>query len=76
VLPIHLALSVPVDQQIPVVLNVPIDIPLEKTELHKPFVGLQDVVRPYQTLLKSVPGTWREIICGPRPSEFCQSVIP
>jgi len=76
VLPIHLSLNVPVDQQIPVVLNVPIDIPLEQTELHKPFVGLQDVVRPYQTLLNSVPGTWREIICGPRPSEFCQSAIP
>lgn len=76
VLPIHLSLSVPVDQQIPVVLNVPIDIPLNQTDLHKPFVGLQDVVRPYQNLLNSVPGSWREIICGPKPSEFCQAAIP
>ncbi len=76
VLPIHLSLSVPVDQQIPVSLNVPIDIPLEKTELHKPFVGLQNVVRPYQDLLKSVPGTWREIICGANPSDFCLTIIP
>jgi hypothetical protein len=76
VLPIHLNLSVPVDQQIPVVLNVPIDIPLAQTELHKPFAGLQDVVRPYQVLLSSVPGTWREIICGPKPSDFCKAAIP
>jgi hypothetical protein len=76
VLPIHLTLEVPVDQQIPVDLNVPVDIPLNQTDLHKPFVGLQEVVKPYQTLLDSVPGTWEEIICGSNPSEFCQAVVP
>jgi hypothetical protein len=76
VLPIHLTLEVPVDQQIPVNLNVPVDIPLNQTDLHKPFVGLQEVVKPYQTLLNSVPGTWKEIICGSNPSEFCQAVVP
>lgn len=76
VLPIHLSLNVPVDQQIPVVLNVPIDIPLEQTELHQPFVGLQNVVRPYQTLLDAIPGTWAEIICGSEPNDFCLAIIP
>jgi hypothetical protein len=76
VLPIHLSLNVPVNQQIPVVLDVPINIPLAQTELHKPFVGLQDVVRPYQNLLNTVPGSWREIFCGPKPSQFCQVVFP
>jgi hypothetical protein len=51
-LPIHLDLLVPVEAQIPVTLNVPVDIPLAKTELHKPFVGLQDVVSPLYWLLQ------------------------
>jgi hypothetical protein len=76
VLPIHLTLEVPVDQQIPVNLNVPVDIPLNQTELHRPFEGLQNVVKPYQTLLDGVPGTWKEIICGSNPSDICQAVIP
>lgn len=76
VLPIHLTLAVPVDQQIPVNLNVPVDIPLNQTDLHQPFVGLQDVVKPYEKLLGSVPETWKEIICGTTPSDICQAVIP
>jgi hypothetical protein len=76
VLPIHLTLEVPVDQQIPVKLDVPVDIPLNQTDLHQPFVGLQNVVKPYQTLLESVPGSWTEIICGTQPSELCQLVVP
>jgi hypothetical protein len=76
VLPIHLTLEVPVDQEIPVNLNVPVDIALNQTDLHKPFVGLQEVVKPYQTLLAGVPGTWKEIICGSNPSDICQAVVP
>jgi hypothetical protein len=52
VLPVHLELTVPVDTTIPITLNVPVDIPLEQTELHKPFVGLQQVVSPYYWLLQ------------------------
>ena len=53
VLPIHLDLVVPVDQQIPVELNVAVDIPLNQTDLHTPFVGLQQVLDPYYTMLES-----------------------
>ncbi len=45
-LPIVLNLTVPVDTTVPIFLNVPVDIPLGNTQLHEPFVGLQEVIRP------------------------------
>lgn len=45
-------LVVPVDQQVPAVLDVPVDIPLDQTELHEPFVGLQKVVEPWYCLIE------------------------
>lgn len=74
-LPVALNLTVPVDQQIPVNLNVDVDIPLEQTDLHKPFVGLQEVVKPYYTFLNSLPNTWPDAICGPNPSDLCQTFV-
>ncbi|HZU86156.1 MAG TPA: hypothetical protein VFF78_01660 [Anaerolineaceae bacterium] len=71
VLPIHLSLIVPVDQQIPVNLNVAVDIPLNQTDLHTPFVGLQNVLGPYKVLLADFPGSFRELLCGPKPSGLC-----
>jgi hypothetical protein len=53
VLPINIEnLVVPVDQQVPAVLDVPVDIPLDQTELHEPFVGLQQVVQPWYCLIE------------------------
>jgi hypothetical protein len=53
VLPVYIEnLVVPVDQTVPAILDVPVDIPLNTTELHEPFVGLQDVVRPYYCMIK------------------------
>lgn len=60
-LPIALSITVPVDTTVPVVLNVPVDIPLSQTELHEPFVGLQDVLRPYRILLNGLPDSWEEL---------------
>lgn len=74
-LPVQLDLVVPVDQQIPVNLVVDVDIPLEQTELHGPFTGLQTVVKPYYMLLDEAPNSWQEILCGPEPSEFCLKTI-
>jgi len=51
-LPIALDISVPVDTMVPVTLDVPVDIPLQQTELHTPFIGLQEVVKPYYWLLQ------------------------
>ncbi len=50
-LPVVLNLTVPVDKMVPVSLNVAVDIPMEQTQLHDPFVGLQDVVRPFYCML-------------------------
>ena len=45
VLPINIQnLVVPVDQKVLAVLDVPVNIPLNQTELHDPFVGLQKVI--------------------------------
>ncbi len=52
-LPIFLNLTVPVDTTVPVILNVAVDIPLEQTQLHEPFVGLREVVAPLYCLFKS-----------------------
>ena len=62
-LPIFLDLVVPVDKQVPVNLNVQVDIPLEQTELHQPFVGLQDVVRPLYCLVE--PGAMSSLTNEP-----------
>lgn len=74
-LPVALDLVVPVDQQIPVSLNVNVDIPLSQTELHQPFVGLQEVVRPYYLMMEDLPDGWAEAVCGPQPGDLCLAVF-
>lgn len=75
---ILLDMNIPVNQTIPVVLDVPVklvvpvNIPLDQTELHQPFVGLQEVVMPYKTLLDKLPDSWSEILCGPLPDWICK----
>lgn len=76
VLPIELDLVVPVDQKIPVNLSVNVDIPLNQTDLHQPFTGLQKVVDPYYILLKDLPGSWQALVCGSQPSNFCKALFP
>lgn len=67
---------VPVDQVIPVNLVVEVDIPLAQTDLHTPFVGLQEVVKPYYTLLSTLPDSWRSALCGPTPEGYCAQIMP
>ena len=50
-LPVLLNLTVPVDATVPVVIDVNVDIPLNQTQLHEPFSGLQDVVRPFYCII-------------------------
>jgi len=70
VLPIHLDITVPVETEVPVDLDVPVNIPLKETELHRPFVGLQQVVYPYKALLDGVPDSWNAW-CEQRPTLWC-----
>jgi hypothetical protein len=74
-LPIALDLTVPVDKKIPVKLSVNVDIPLKDTDLHAPFVGLQNVVTPYYLLLAGLPGSWQEAVCGTSPSALCAALF-
>lgn len=57
----------PVQDQIfvPVSLNVPVNIPLNQTQLHEPFVGLQEVVRPYYCLLEPNATVNGILVCSP-----------
>ena len=57
-LDINLSIMVPVSQTIQVSLPVHVDIPLEKTELHEPFTGLQEVLLPYRRLMGELPNSW------------------
>jgi hypothetical protein len=75
-LPIHLSLEVPVDQQIPVDLSVDVNIPLNKTDLHTPFVGLQNVVAPYYVMVNNMPESWSQMLCGAPPNLLCKEIIP
>ncbi len=45
-LPIALNLTIPVQSTIPISLQVPVSIPLNQTDLHEPFTGLQTTLRP------------------------------
>lgn len=56
VLPIFIQnLVVPVDQKVLAELDVAVDIPLNQTELHEPFVGLREVVEPFYCSLNDCP---------------------
>jgi len=75
-LPIELGITVPVDQEVPVVLEVPVNIPLNETELHEPFVGLRQVVEPYQGLLGELPDSWEETpLCQGVAGQVCVLLI-
>jgi hypothetical protein len=53
VLPIFIQnLAVPVDQKVLAEFNVGVDIPLNETDLHEPFVGLQKVVEPFYCIIE------------------------
>lgn len=76
---ITLNLTVPVSTNVPVVLDVPVnlkvpvDIALAQTELSTPFVGLQQVVSPYRSLLAELPNDWGETpLCGPMTGWLCR----
>jgi hypothetical protein len=51
-LTVSLNFPLTVQNSIPVHLDVPVDIPLSQTELHEPFVGLQEVVKPWYCLIE------------------------
>ncbi len=72
-LPISLDITVPVDTVIPIKLDVEVNIPLKDTELHQPFVGLQQVIGPLYWLLQPEIKSAQDLaICQLNPW-FCDS---
>ncbi len=51
-LTVALNFTLDVNTTIPVHLEAPVNIPMSQTELHEPFVGLQDVLRPLYCLVE------------------------
>jgi len=50
---VDLNFDLPIQATVPIHVDVPINIPMANTELHDPFVGLQDVVQPLYCLVDS-----------------------
>lgn len=68
--------TIPVELSVPVDLTVPVDIPLNQTELHEPFIGLRNVVAPYNQLLSPLPDSWQETpLCGRWTAWLCRWVF-
>ena len=76
--PLNVRLDFPltVSNSIPVSLNAPVNIPLSKTQLHDPFVGLQEVVKPYYCLLEPNATVNNVQICSPLASPVIVQLTP
>lgn len=72
--PLNVKLDFPltVQNKIPISLNVPVNIPLSQTQLHDPFVGLQEVVKPYYCLVEPNATLNGVQICSPLASPVIQ----
>jgi hypothetical protein len=60
-LTITLVLPVPVEQEIPILLPVDVQIPLNETALSLPFNNLKDLFDPYVRALDNLPDSWSEM---------------
>ncbi len=58
-------LVVPVDQKVLADLDVPVDIALNQTDLHDPFVGLQKVVEPFYCFIEPNANVLGANVCSP-----------
>lgn len=61
ILPIRLNIDVPVSNTIPVQLDVAVDIPLQETELGRPFNTLQELFVPLDGFLQALPASNQEL---------------
>ncbi len=62
VLPVSLNLDVPVDQTIPVQLDVNVEIPLDQTDLGQPFGTLKTRFGPLDEILRRLPSSNAELM--------------
>ena len=65
-LPVNIQnLAVPVDQRLPIAFDVAVDIPLNQTDLHVPFLGLRQVVEPWYCLVEPNATVNNVQVCSP-----------
>jgi hypothetical protein len=76
--PLMVTLNFPLTVQntIPVELNVPVDIPLNETELHQPFVGLQQVVKPWYCFVQPNAIEGGQAVCTSNLNPASGTVTP
>jgi hypothetical protein len=74
-LTVRLDFPLPVQDTIPVHLDVPVKIPLNETELHEPFVGLQEVVEPWYCLIEPEATVNGLRVCSPATNPASLSVL-
>lgn len=66
---VNLDFPLTVQNSIPVHLDVDVNIPLRDTQLHDPFTGLQQVVRPYYCLVEPNALINGSQVCAPSVSQ-------
>ena len=64
-LTVTLNFQLTVQNTIPVHLDVPVNIPLNQTELHEPFIGLQQVVEPWYCFVEPDAQVNDVQVCSP-----------
>jgi hypothetical protein len=64
-LTVNLDFPLNVQNTIPVHLDVPVNIPLNETQLHEPFVGLRQVVEPWYCMVEPNATVNSVQICSP-----------
>lgn len=67
-LTVNLDFPLTVQNTIPIHLDVPVNIPLNETQLHDPFVGLQNVVKPWYCMVEPNATVNGVQVCSPIPN--------
>lgn len=65
---VNLDFPLNVENSIPIHLDVPVNIPLNQTQLHEPFVGLQEVVEPWYCIVEPNAAVNGLQVCSPTTS--------
>ncbi len=74
---VNLDFPLTVQNSIPIHLDVPVNIPLNQTELHEPFVGLQKVVEPWYCIVEPSATVNGLQVCSPTTNPApAETVIP
>lgn len=74
-LTVNLDFPLTVENSIPVHLDVPVNIPLNQTQLHEPFVGLQKVVEPWYCIVEPNATVSGLQVCSPNSNSATSPTV-